>query len=239
MPQDNHIRKKTDFAENEDDIMNDTSRGIGEKLESGEIEEAAPRVITFREKKDVKPELKLIGDKGAYTSTYIRLVNGILANRLERIKKLKEMDKNFDDCIRLLQSGPLEDTVELDRLSANLVEEKDIKEVLQCLLIQKGIAETELEYLTTSVNKKTEELRVQETEMRKKTEEIQKCSKQFDELNKKLSSQKSTEADDDAKEPEVFRTIKEELASLGQKHDVQKLSKAIEELVSSFDKKNR
>ena len=241
MQQDHHIRKKNISSQSDEDVEQEKTelgKGVGEKLQEGYVEEISDRVITFGEQKVKKRELNLIGDKGAYASTYIRLVNGILAHRLERIKKIKEMDKNFDECIRLLQSDSSEN-FKFDKISTNLVGTQEIKEGMQCLILQKGIAEIELELLTNSFNLKTKELRIQEMEIMKKRNEIQNTSRQFGELNKKIYVLKSSDIGDNKNTKfDPVKTINDELELLSKKHDVQKLSRAIEGLIS-YVTKNR
>src|SRR3970282_2799995 len=142
--QNRFIRKKTDFS-------GELGTGIREKLDEGEIPEMEERVIFFGDENKKKVPLEGISDQSANTSDYIQSVNVHLADRIARIEKLKSLDKDFESSIKFLQSGISLQPSPLDNIPHDIDDQREVKELIQCLVIEKGITKIEFEYLENKI----------------------------------------------------------------------------------------
>jgi len=224
--QNRFIRKKTDFS-------GKLGTGIREKLDEGEIPEMEERVIFFGDENKKKVTLEGISDQSANTSDYIQSVNVHLADRIARIEKLKSLDKDFESSIKFLQSGISLQPSPLDNIPHDIDDQREVKELIQCLVIEQGITKIEFEYLENKIIISRKQLESQENELEKKKKEILKQDKRIAELQKKYPDKDSVPKNENkTSEKDAKKIIQEELALIGKKYDVKKLADAIKELSS-------
>jgi len=221
-----YIRKKTDFS-------GELGTGIGEKLDVGEVMEIKERIIFFGDEKQKKVPLEGISDQSAKTSDYIQSVNAHLADRIARIEKLKSLDKDFESSIKFLQSGISLQPSPLDNIPHDIDDQREVKELIQCLVIEQGITKIEFEYLENKIKISRKQLESQENELEKKKEEILKQDMRIAELQKKYPDIDNVQKNENkTSEKDTKKIIEEELALIGKNYDVKKLVEAIKELSS-------
>ena len=224
--QNRYIRKKTEFS-------GELGTGISEKLDEGEIPEMGERVIFFGDENKKKVTSEGISDQSAKTSDYIQSVNAHLADRIARIEKLKSLDKDFESSIKFLQTGVSLQPSPLDNIPHDIDDQREVKELIQCLVIEQGITKIEFEYLENKIIISRKQLESQENELEKKKEEILKQDRRIAELQKKYPDIDSVQKNENkTSEKDAKRIIQEELSLIGKKYDVKKLAEAIKELSS-------
>src|SRR3990170_7111127 len=219
--QNRYIRKKTEFS-------GELGTGISEKLDEGEIPEMGERVIFFGDENQKKVPFEGISDQSAKTSDYIQSVNAHLVDRIARIEKLKSLDKDFESSVKFLQSEISLQPSPLDNIPHDFDDQREVKELIQCLVIEQGITKIEFEYLENKIKISRNQLESQENELEKKKEEILKQDKRIAELQKKYPDIDSVQTS----EKDAKRIIEEELSLIGKNYDVKKLADAIKELSS-------
>ena len=224
--QNRYIRKKTEFS-------GELGTGISEKLDEGEIPEMGERVIFFGDENKKKVTSEGISDQSAKTSDYIQSVNAHLADRIARIEKLKSLDKDFESSIKFLQTGVSLQPSPLDNIPHDIDDQREVKELIQCLVIEQGITKIEFEYLENKIIISRKQLESQENELEKKKEEILKQDRRITELQKKYPDIDNAQKNENkTSEKDAKRIIEEELSLIGKKYDVKKLADAIKELSS-------
>lgn len=224
--QNRFIRKKTDFS-------GELGTGIGDKLDEGEIPEMEERVIFFGDENKKKVTSEGISEQSANISDYIQSVNAHIADRIARIEKLKSLDKDFESSIKFLQTGISLQPSPLDNIPHDIDDQREVKELIQCLVIEQGITKIEFEYLENKIIISRKQLESQENELEKKREEILKQDRRIVELQKKYPGIDSVQKNENkTSEKDAKRIIEEELSLIGKKYDVKKLADAIKELSS-------
>ena len=199
----------------------------------GEVALIDERTICFGDEKQKKVSLHSISDESANASDYIQSVNAHLAERIARIEKLKSLDNDFESSLKFLKSGISLQPSPLDKIPDDIDDLKEIKELIQCLVIEKGISKIEFEYLENKIKISRKQLESQENELEKKRIEILKQDKRIEELQKKYPDINSLQKNEDkTSEKDTEKIIEEELSLIGKNYDVKKLADAIKDLSS-------
>ena len=204
---------------------------IGKKLEVKDVMDIENRYVTFgnqlrrkfKEKKSgylaTKEGIRWALDAAGNTGQYIKYVNMKIDKHQEQINHVKRLQEKFDREIADLQSEKIE-KLTLPNSSFNYVDTKSVTSVLNQLLLAKRNTKIKLRKLENECALAEKELEQQEI--------------QIEEIRGKVKDEHPLEDSDDIK---ALKIIKEELNHLGQNNNVNKLSNAIDILVSSYDSK--
>jgi hypothetical protein len=164
-------------------------------------------------------------DAAGNTGQYIKYVNMKIDKHQEQINHIQELHKRFDQEIEMLQSQKLE-KINLDKNSLDSMDIKSVTSVLDQLLLGKRNTKSKLQKLEYECALAEKELEQQESQI----EEVR--------YNLKKSSNSGANIFDIANNTAAIKIIKEEIHRLSRDQDVQKLSDAIDVIVSSLGSKS-
>jgi hypothetical protein len=162
-------------------------------------------------------------DAAGNTGQYIRYVNMKIDKHQEQINHVKRLQQKFDKEIATLQSEKLE-KINPNSSLLNNVDAKSVTSVLDQLLLSKRNTKNKLRILENECAIAEKELEQQEIQI----EEIRGYVK---------DDQSKTNSFDKANEIKALKIIKEELDHLSKNNNINKLSNAIEIVISSYDSK--
>lgn len=181
----------------------------------------------FAEKKPgymaTKEGIRWALDAAGNTGQYIRYVNMKIDKHQEQINHVKRLQQKFDREVADLQSEKLEKINPNSDLFKNM-DAKSVASVLDQLLFSKRKTKTKLRKLENEcaiAEKELEKQEIQIEEIRGYVKENQKEINGFDKTN----------------EIKALKIIQEELDHLGKNNNVNKLSNAIDIVVSSLEAK--
>ena len=164
-------------------------------------------------------------DAAGNTGQYIKYVNMKIDKHQEQINHIQELHKKFDQEIAMLQSQKLE-KINLDNNSLNTMDIKSVTTILDQLLLGKRNTKSKLQKLEYECALAEKELEQQEFQI----EEVRQ--------NLKETPYRGMNVFDMANNTAALKIIKEEIHRIGRKHDINKLSDAIDVLVSSLSSKS-
>ena len=177
----------------------------------------------FKEKKSgylaTKEGIRWALDAAGNTGQYIKYVNMKIDKHQEQINHVKRLQEKFDREIADLQSEKIE-KLALQNSQFSDIDAKSVTSVLNQLLLAKRSTKIKLRKLENECALAEKELEQQEI--------------QIEEIRGKVKDEHPLEDSEDVK---ALKIIKEELNHLGQNNNVNKLSNAIDILVSSYDSK--
>ena len=181
----------------------------------------------FAEKKHgylaTKEGIRWALDAAGNTGQYIRYVNMKIDKHQEQINHVKRLQQKFDREVADLQTEKLEKINPNSDLFKNM-DSKSVASVLDQLLFSKRKTKTKLRKLENEcaiAEKELEKQEIQIEEIRGYVKENQKEINGFDKTN----------------EIKALKIIQEELDHLGKNNNVNKLSNAIDIVVSSLEAK--
>jgi hypothetical protein len=189
---------------------------FGEKLRNQVKEKKSGYLAT-------KEGIRWALDAAGNTGQYIRYVNMKIDKHQEQINHVKSLQQRFDREIADLQSEKLEKINPTSPLT-NQLDGKSITSVFDQLLLSKRNTKNKLRTLENECSLAEKELEQQEIQI----EEIREFTSQ---------NQSKMNSFDKANEIKALKIIKEELNYLGKNNNINKLSNAIDIVVSSFDSK--
>ena len=208
---------------------------IGTKLELKDVMDIENRYVTFgkklrqavKEKKSgylaTKEGIRWALDAAGNTGQYIRYVNMKIDKHQEQINHAKHLQQKFDREIESLQSEKIE-KINPKMAILNKIDGKSISSVLDQLLLSKRNTKNKLRKLENEcaiAEKELEQQEIQIEEIRGYVKENQTKMNSFDKSN----------------EIKALKIIKEELHHLSKSNNINKLSNAIDVVVSSYDSK--
>jgi len=208
---------------------------IGKKLEVQDVMDIENRYVTFgdrlrntvKEKKSgyiaTKEGIRWALDAAGNTAQYIRYVNMKIDKHQEQINHVKLLQERFDREVADLQSERLE-KINPESVFLNKLDGKSITSVIDQLLLSKRNTKIKLRKLENECGVAEKELEQQEIQI----EEVRVYVK---ENQPKMSSF------DKANEIKALNIIKDELHHLSKNNNVNKLSNAIDIVISSYDSK--
>lgn len=200
----------------------------GPKLKIQDVMDVEDRNITFARKlekpktkfEDTKEGIRWALDAAGNTGQLIKYFNLSIENQKEQIENLKKAHDKFDREIAMLQSYKLE-KIDFDKKSLAQMDIRQITELFNQLLLQKRITKTKLRNMKKELTSIENELQWQEKDIEYVRSHI---------TARIFSGNESMILLD---ELEAIQTIKEELDMLSAKYDVEKLTNAIEVVISS------
>ncbi len=208
---------------------------IGKKLEVQDVMDIENRYVTFgdrlrntvKEKKSgyiaTKEGIRWALDAAGNTAQYIRYVNMKIDKHQEQINHVKFLQERFDREVADLQSERLE-KINPDSIFLNKLDGKSITSVIDQLLLSKRNTKIKLRKLENEcalAEKELEQQEIQIEEVRVYVKENQPKMSSFDKEN----------------EIKALNIIKDELHHLSKNNNVNKLSNAIDIVISSYDSK--
>jgi hypothetical protein len=207
---------------------------IGRKLEVKDVMDIDDRYVTFgnqirrrvNEKKSgylaTKEGIRWALDAAGNTGQYIRYVNMKIDKHQKQINHVKHLQQRFDREVADLQTERLEKIN--PNFDLNKTDAKSVTSVIDQLLLSKRNTKIKLRKLENECALAEKELEQQEIQI----EEVRGYVKENN------SNQNSF---DQANETKALKIIKDELQYLGKNNDVNKLSNAIDIVISSYDSK--
>lgn len=164
-------------------------------------------------------------DAAGNTGQYIKYVNMKIDKHQSQINNLITIQKRFDQEIAALQSQKLE-KINLDKDSISNLNVHEITKILNQLSLGKRMTKIKLRKLQNECALAEKELEQQEI--------------QIDEFKENIKEKHSAENSENTYDEKIkaLGIIKEELDHLSKDKDTNKLSNAIELLISYFEKNN-
>jgi len=162
-------------------------------------------------------------DAAGNTGQYIKFVNMTIDKRQKQVDKIKNLQEKFDKDVELLDSHKIE-KINTKKLAYIKKDAHTVKDYLNQLLLEKRITHQNLKNLSYDLYSMETELKLHE--------------KQIEEVRENLVAKiiNSKEKDKPINITEAISVIREELSSIGQKYDVNKLSSALDFVISSNSK---
>lgn len=206
---------------------------IDKKLEVKDVMDIESRYVTFgkhlkrkvKEKKSgylaTKEGIRWALDAAGNTGQYIRYVNMKIDKHQEQINHVKHLQKRFDSEIENLQSENIE-KINPNNAYLDKIDSKSVASVLDQLLLSKRNTKNKLRKLENEcalAEKELEQQEIQIEEVRGYVKENESKMNSFDKAN----------------EIRALKIIKEELQHLSKKNNVNKLSNAIDIVISTND----
>jgi hypothetical protein len=207
---------------------------IGKKLELKDVMDIENRYVTFgnqlsrkiKERKSgylaTKDGIRWALDAAGNTGQYIRYVNMKIDKHQEQINHVKHLQEKFDKEIEDLQSEKLE-KINPDKGILNNIDSKSVTSVLDQLLFSKRNTKTRLRKL--------------ENECALAEKELEKQEIQIEEIRGYVKDNPSINSFDNVNEIKALKIIQEELHHLSKNNNINKLSNAIDIVVSTHDLK--
>jgi len=210
---------------------------IGKKFEVRDVMDIENRYVTFgdrlrntvKEKKSsyiaTKEGIRWALDAAGNTAQYIRYVNMKIDKHQEQINHVKLLQERFDREIVMLQTQKLE-KIKLDKDTIANLDVDGITKILDQLSLGKRITKAKLRKLENECGLAEKELEQQEI--------------QIDEFKENLKEKYSIEKNrvDPTDKIKALEIIKDELNHLSKDKNINKLSNAIDLLISHFEKNN-
>jgi len=204
---------------------------IGTNIELKDVMDVPQRYITFskklrqRVKEKKKPPLEATKegirwalDAAGNTGQYIKFVNMTIDKRQNQINKIKTLQGKFDKEVELLKSNKLEKIKDTQSSFAAL-DIQTVGDYLNQLLLEKRIAQSNLQNLQKDLFSMEKELKLQEKQIGGVREHLK--AKIIHGNAKELTA------------IDAIKIIQEELSSIATKYDVSKLSMAVDKVISS------
>lgn len=207
---------------------------LGPKTEIKDVLDVEDRYITFekQQRHKVKPKktsyeatregIRYALDAAGNTGQYIKYVNYTIDKQQAQIDKVKKLQEKFEEEISMLQSHKLQ-KIDFDYSSIENFDDGTISDFLNQLLLENRITKSKLKNLKNQAVSVEDKFKVQE-------KQIQNVRKHL--RAKQLADEKYHDNLDELK---AIQTIRNELSSLGEDHNITKLSKAIEKFISSTE----
>ena len=208
---------------------------IGSKLEFKDVMDVQQRYITFgrKQRRKVKPSktnlettkegIRWALDAAGNTGQYIKFVKMTIDKRQKQVDKIKNFQEKFDKDVELLDLHKIE-KINTKKLPHIKKDAHTVKDYLNQLLLEKRITHQNLKNLSYDLYSMETELKLHE--------------KQIEEVRENLVAKiiNSRDQDKPINITAAISVIREELSSIGQKYDVNKLSSALDFVISSNSK---
>ncbi len=219
----NRDKKKEVSAD--DEWAHLTGSETGPKLQVADALDIQSRNIFVSGKKQkavsttdiIQEELLDAGHQTRTTDQYVKLVNAILDQRLEKIDRIKNQKQIFDDDIEALRSESSEDFEKLKKIPINELKSRDVSKLIKTISDEKGNIESRLEHHKSKADS-----------LEKSIEDQDHKIKELDiKLKEKIIQEKET------KEKKSVNAIQDELKILGELYGMDKISKALKKINES------
>ncbi len=165
----------------------------------------------------IQEELADAGHQTRTTDQYVKLVNAILDERLEKIDRIKNQKQIFDDDIESLRSETSEDFEKLKKIPIKELKSKDVSKLIKTISEEKGSIENRLEHHKNKADSLEKTIIDQDNKIK--------------ELDMKLKEKIIQEKDTIEKKSES--AIQDELKILGELYGMDKISNALKKLNES------
>lgn len=230
------LRKKQEYEEDELDKI---AAGIGEKIQSGDIEEVAARTITFNEleaartkEEGYKQSSEDFKDGFGNTAQYLKFVNAHLAATKSKLDQLKSKSQQFEKELSTLKPSHAKTKDELDQLNYKEIKSEDVKTILNFLEKEREQAKEKVEHFSSQLAKANEDLKLKEGQLNEIESELASIK------NRELAEQEELKAQLE-KEKDPMNLVKKELSELGANKENEKIFGAINSLVVLLNSKNQ
>ena len=160
----------------------------------------------------VKEEIRETGHQTRTTNQFQKYINAHLSERVSKIDKIKEAKQKWDNEVKQLQSNEPTSYSEINDQVASKLTSNSLEEMLKSLKISKDITSSKIKDFRNQIKQAEEELFQQEMNIQKIEKQIRK--KKIEEQQKQVDSSK----------------IKNDLANLTEKYDVDELKRILEVL---------
>ncbi len=207
--------------ESDDDWSHIT--GVGSRIEAADPLAVTDRTIIFGKdvgtssKEDaVKEKTGEFKDQIGNTNQYLKFVNAHLAAKKEKLDKLKEREKKFQEEIESLQGNSVKPRADLERVNYKYITENDTKSLVI--------------HMASELEQIKEKLMHQESQVQKTKSELQQKEEQLKTLQEEIAQNKKKVPED------PLSVIREELAKLGIDGNAGKLASALNTLSGMVQK---
>lgn len=207
--------------ESDDDWSHIT--GVGSRIEVADPLAVTDRTIIFGKdvgtssKEDaVKEKTDEFKDQIGNTNQYLKFVNAHLAAKKEKLDKLKEREKKFQEEIESLQGSSVKPRADLERVNYKYITENDTKSLVI--------------HMASELEQIKEKLMHQESQVQKTKSELQQKEEQLKTLQEEIAQNKKKVPED------PLSVIREELAKLGIDGNAGKLASALNTLSGMVQK---
>ncbi len=223
--------KKSETGRTEDDDWKEIPT-LGQKIEDLLIEEVPDRSIEIKkENKDniemyEKDALKL-KDEFTNTAQYFKLIKKHLEDKNADFQKFKKDTERFDKEISILKPKKQEIKFDLNRLNYKEVKVTKLKQELDQL-------ETDRQEIKSNIIHFTNQIKQAQTEFDFKVEQIEDIKFELKRLEKKESLQQKIHT-----EQEALDLIKQELGSVGDIKEPNRIHRTVNTLVDLLNSKNQ
>ena len=220
-------------AKPDDDTWSRFQPTIGEKIISEEIYQVPDRAITFNRNKFVKiednynNETKEFKDKFSNTAQYLKFLNAHLAEKKNHLDKIVLKQDRFDDDIAAL-NPKYSSKEQLDRMDYNKIKVADVQKVLEQIQNERELIKEKIEHFSNQINQAKIELANKDKQIGGIKSEIA--------LVETIENSPQSEI---VKEEGITEVIQQELKSLPQKNESEKIFGAINSLVVLLNSKNQ
>jgi len=225
------IGKKKPYVS--DDEWENLGKGVGEKMEDGDILDVQDRSITFNDEKNVttkeedyKLELSKFKDRFADTKQYLKFMNAHLAEKNDHLNKvIADSDRFYEDIVTLNTEKITKD--QIDKKNYTQLKVEDVRKVLEYVQEERDAIKDKIEHFSTKIN-------LAKNELENKNEEVEK-------IKLELTSIKSSENPNQTRDGQVNDTtesIQKELKNLGSINESDKIFGAINSLIVLLNSKN-
>jgi len=197
--------------------------GVGSRIEVVDPLAVTDRSIIFG--KDVRPSTKEesvkekadeFKDQIGNTNQYIKFINAHLVAKMEKLDKVKEREKKFQEEIESLQGNSIKPRSDLDKVNYKYITENDTKSLIV--------------HMASELEQIKEKLAHQKSQVEKTKSEMQQKEEQLKNLQEEIAQNKRKVSED------PLLTIREELAKLGIDGNSGKLANALSALSSIVSK---
>ena len=200
----------------------------GNQSEIKDVMNVRDRQLSFSQEAKISPtkwnktteEIRWALDAAGNAGQYIKYFNMKVEKHNKQISKLKKIQNDFEQEVNELNSYKLE-KISTDKESLSKMDSKKITLLLDQLLLQKRLTTRKLVKLRKQFSSIESDLKSQEIQIKK----IRK------ELSARIFNGEDTVGILD--ELDAIQVIRQELSSLSKKHDVERLTCAIESVISN------
>ena len=226
-----HINKRKPFEA--DDEWSQLGKGVGEKMQEGEVMDIQDRAITFNDEKyvstkeeDYKIEADEFKDKFGSTAQYVKFVNAHLAeknNHLNRI--LADKDKFYEDLAALNPNTVTKE--QLDKKNYNKLNVEDVRKALDFVQNERDAIKERIDHFSSQIT-------MAEKQLQHKNKEVDDIKSEL------LLAESTTDIENVGVDEEKMATqhIQKELKNLASKNESDKIFGAINSLIVLLNSKN-
>lgn len=195
-------QKKDDRKENVDDWLHVSADGSRPTQDPMELQ---PRIITFTNKVSsstnedlVKEKSEKFKDQVNSTDQYLRFVNGLIKEKVSKIKQHIDDERKFQDEVNVLQKK-IKSSYDLDRLNPKCMTSNEAKEIIS--------------HLENEYERMKDKLLYQELIVQKTKDEIATKRKQIQQVKDELKEVLNKKPQEEIEDP--IQVLKEELRKAG------------------------